>query len=594
MAPLFAALVVGIGVGSVLAGVWSAGSRGAWHSAAGRRRAGDRAACCCSRSRASSSSPAANGPSATSPRACCCSCWGARRACSTCRWLPTCSTTARRTSAGRSWRPATCSPSAACCWRRLPIGVMRAAGARGLAGERHAPVSPTRPTLRLAEALWTRHESRAATRAEPIDFEALVEEQPDAEQAALGPRSAPRARGPSAAVGAADLSGLRRADDAGADVHRRAHPAGDDPLPGLAASRTRSTAFASTASTTCRRRAPRCSRRTTCRGSTACCWSPCRRGRCGSSSRTTCCRSWWSQGLARIMGAIPLRSGPKAVRSALDTARDALNAGELVCIFPEGGITRSGQLQTFKPGVLQIIKGADAPVVPVYLDELWGSIFSFARREVLLEMARPGRPPQCRSGSASRSQQPATHVTRCATPCRQLGADAVSGRKHAHDGAAATDDPQVPQGDVPLEDRRLAATSRSPAASCSCGRSSCGGCCCARCSQPDEKYVGVLLPPSTGGVVVNAARHARRPRGVQSQLHRVGRRDEQVHRQGRHPARAHQQAGDGQARHEARRRGGAARGLQGQGHQGRQARRRRAGLRDAGDRSSIACSACTA
>ena len=77
------------------------------------------------------------------------------------------------------------------------------------------------------------------------------------------------------------------------------------------------------------------------------------------------------------MGVIPIWSGPKAVRSAIDTAREALNDGELVCIFPEGGISRSGQLQTFKPGVLEILKGADAAVVPVYLDELWGSIFSF-------------------------------------------------------------------------------------------------------------------------------------------------------------------------------------------------------------------------
>jgi acyl-[acyl-carrier-protein]-phospholipid O-acyltransferase / long-chain-fatty-acid--[acyl-carrier-protein] ligase len=53
--------------------------------------------------------------------------------------------------------------------------------------------------------------------------------------------------------------------------------------------------------------------------------------------------------------------------------------GDLVCIFPEGGITRSGQLQAFKPGMMKILEGADAPVVPVYLDGLWGSIFSFDR-----------------------------------------------------------------------------------------------------------------------------------------------------------------------------------------------------------------------
>ena len=72
-----------------------------------------------------------------------------------------------------------------------------------------------------------------------------------------------------------------------------------------------------------------------------------------------------------------ITSGPKGIVRALTTARDALNNGELVCIFPEGGITRSGQLQSFKPGMMKILKGADVPVVPVYLDGLWGSIFSF-------------------------------------------------------------------------------------------------------------------------------------------------------------------------------------------------------------------------
>ena len=58
-------------------------------------------------------------------------------------------------------------------------------------------------------------------------------------------------------------------------------------------------------------------------------------------------------------------------------SREALAAGELVCIFPEGGISRSGQLQRFKPGVLEIQRDTGAPIIPVWLDEIWGSIFSF-------------------------------------------------------------------------------------------------------------------------------------------------------------------------------------------------------------------------
>lgn len=87
----------------------------------------------------------------------------------------------------------------------------------------------------------------------------------------------------------------------------------------------------------------------------------------------------WLKWMANLYGAILMGSSPKSIAGAIRTAREALNNGELVCIFPEGGITRSGQLQAFKAGAMKILQGTDAPVIPIYLDELWGSIFSFER-----------------------------------------------------------------------------------------------------------------------------------------------------------------------------------------------------------------------
>ena len=82
--------------------------------------------------------------------------------------------------------------------------------------------------------------------------------------------------------------------------------------------------------------------------------------------------------LARTFGVIPIKStdGPRAIVTALNTAKEAIKNGELVCIFAEGSITRTGQLQPFQRGLLRIIDGTEAPVIPTYLDELWGSIFS--------------------------------------------------------------------------------------------------------------------------------------------------------------------------------------------------------------------------
>ena len=88
-------------------------------------------------------------------------------------------------------------------------------------------------------------------------------------------------------------------------------------------------------------------------------------------------KNFLMKGWADFCGVILMGSGPKSIKRGLDTARDALNNGELVAIFPEGGITQTGQIRSFKPGIMKILKGTDAVVIPCYIDEMWGSIFSY-------------------------------------------------------------------------------------------------------------------------------------------------------------------------------------------------------------------------
>jgi acyl-[acyl-carrier-protein]-phospholipid O-acyltransferase / long-chain-fatty-acid--[acyl-carrier-protein] ligase len=80
--------------------------------------------------------------------------------------------------------------------------------------------------------------------------------------------------------------------------------------------------------------------------------------------------------LARVLP-IDSTSGPRALIQSLRSASEALDRGELVCIFAEGGISRTGLLLAFHRGFEQIVKRSPAPIIPVCLDNVWGSIFSY-------------------------------------------------------------------------------------------------------------------------------------------------------------------------------------------------------------------------
>lgn len=79
----------------------------------------------------------------------------------------------------------------------------------------------------------------------------------------------------------------------------------------------------------------------------------------------------------RLFNTVPLALDKP--REALRTAADAIAQGDVVCLFPEGQLSRTGTLGELKRGFEIIARQAGAPVVPVWLDGAWGSIFSFER-----------------------------------------------------------------------------------------------------------------------------------------------------------------------------------------------------------------------
>jgi acyl-[acyl-carrier-protein]-phospholipid O-acyltransferase/long-chain-fatty-acid--[acyl-carrier-protein] ligase len=98
--------------------------------------------------------------------------------------------------------------------------------------------------------------------------------------------------------------------------------------------------------------------------------------------------------LFRRMHVIPIspRDTDEQKEASLRQARAEIDRGRVVCIFAEGSITRTGNLLRFRRGFERIAEGMRAPIVPVFLDGVWGSIFSYERGRLLLKRPRlPGR-----------------------------------------------------------------------------------------------------------------------------------------------------------------------------------------------------------
>ena len=102
----------------------------------------------------------------------------------------------------------------------------------------------------------------------------------------------------------------------------------------------------------------------------------------------------WLFRLAKAIPIAPAKDDPATYEAAFERAAQVLRDGDLLAIFPEGGITRDGQLQEFKGGIMKILEraraeGVAAPVIPMALTNLWGSYFS--RIEQGGAMVRPFR-----------------------------------------------------------------------------------------------------------------------------------------------------------------------------------------------------------
>jgi acyl-[acyl-carrier-protein]-phospholipid O-acyltransferase / long-chain-fatty-acid--[acyl-carrier-protein] ligase len=205
---------------------------------------------------------------------------------------------------------------------------------------------------------------------------------------------------------------------------------------------------------------------------------------------------------AKIMGVIPIASnlGPREMIHSLRRATQALQNGELVCIFPEGQVTRIGQLLPFRRGMERIIKGVDVPIIPVNLDGVWGSIFSYAGGRFFWKFPRHlPYPVRVTFGKPMPSTTTSLEVRKAV---QDLGAEAFARRKkYMH---------TLPQSFIHTARRHPTrfAMADGQRPKLTCFQALAGAIVLARRLRKPwrgQKMVGILLPPSVPGALVNFA-----------------------------------------------------------------------------------------
>jgi len=214
------------------------------------------------------------------------------------------------------------------------------------------------------------------------------------------------------------------------------------------------------------------------------------------------CERWWLKPFLRCLRVIPLppESQGRELARALGQARDAIQQGDVVGIFAEESVSRIGVMLPFRRSMEQIMEGVNAPIIPVCLDGVWGSIFSYQSGRFFWKV--PRRIPYPVTINFGEALPPTATAFEVRNAIQELNTDAWPHRRRTM---------------KPLHRAFVQRARRCPLrlawADARVPRLSFGGALTKtvflarrlRLPWADQEMVGVLLPPSVAGALVNFA-----------------------------------------------------------------------------------------
>ena len=202
----------------------------------------------------------------------------------------------------------------------------------------------------------------------------------------------------------------------------------------------------------------------------------------------------------KLVKAIPTYRSGKKIKQSIDMAKAALDRGEQVCLFAEGYITQTGNILPFKRGFEKIIEDRNIPIIPVHLDRVWGSMFSFKNGKMQTKMPSIFPCPITVSFGEPLKNDTTPHQLR--EKIIELGHHAINKRREKND--------ILPRLFFKTAKSRFfkKCIADSLGRDLSFGKTLVGSIILSkqvRSFCENEEQIGLMLPPSVGGAIANIA-----------------------------------------------------------------------------------------